>query len=567
MSKKIFIGIRGQEAQKQVEKITTALEEKYIECYFELETKRVEARGILETKSFDLIIVDNDVLPSLQMYENIEIPCPVLYICPSYKGDKMKNLTVFQNVSEVLQWIKVQKVTNVEIVENLRNDELLKLKREDKDITKNVDPLKKVEPTIKENINSKEKNIEKNPVSEVDIILDNVLKEEPVEEVNNVQQKIKNQPEPSNQENTDIQNNTNLTKDKNETEDVYLDDVYNGVLNLLEENGLVNQSEKEKARKLLILTNNQEEIERVSPSLINDDGEDQSEPIARRTSNRIFAAPTYDSHKTIGVWSPLSRVGTTTFTMNFAMYLGDLKYSVAVLEGITNNIKLKSLLENYKRLNKSCKPETWESWASTLFKTGDITDEEISNVKWLYNNVSWLPLDTNDPTLRWNYNKMYSYINTVKKHNLVFVDFPSREMDEYSLFNLDYIDELWIIMDNDIKEMLKYKKYIHKLVQSTSKRDNISTQLICLHELSFTKANEYATELELPLLASCPALYEEVQKNLTQNKPLIKNPDVLEKLMPSFEKIRNHIEVKPDRTNSPRIKQMFDRAKKFLFKH
>lgn len=81
-------------------------------------------------------------------------------------------------------------------------------------------------------------------------------------------------------------------------------------------------------------------------------------------------------------------------------------------------------------------------------------NKDIEKTHWIYNNVQWYPLDKHDPSLEWTDNTLKYYIEAKQKSSTVFIDLPGGYMDEYSRYTLNYIDELWVIMDNDILRMI-----------------------------------------------------------------------------------------------------------------
>lgn len=616
MSIKVFLGIKKQEDNKIIEEITKALEDKYIECHID-KSNAIEAKKLLQNNQYDLIIADNKVVPSLSIFEVANIQCPFLYISPAYNEGGKKNLIVINNNSSVLDWIKKQKVTTEDLAKSLRNKELIQAKKNKDHISsiKNEDnriTVDTVNRQDKENHSdstnkSKIKKESSNKESTKFVPSDNSKGEDtpPTNQADsngkkgssdqNKKKEIKKdsdlpQPNKSKGERVEEDKKSNEKEEEKNAKPSYFNELYDEavrlvlqqrtasvnmlqntfklgfqegseLLALMEQNGIVSPYEKGKARKVLVeVSNNDTEV--INSSLIVGPLEDdESDYIGKKVSNTVFATPTYNLHRVIGVWSPQGGKGTTTFIMNFAMYLGKLKYNVAVLEGISNRQSLKLNLQRFTDV-----PEGWDSWAKTHFKS-EVDEEEALRVQWVYNNVSWLPLNDKDPSLNWNYNKLFSYINNVKKYNLVFVDFPGGYMDQYSLYNLDYIDELWIIMDNNINQMKEFKRHIHSLVQAGTKREAIPTKLICTHEYYFSECEDYGAEMELPLLTSIPSLNIEAQKNLFQKKPLIEYPKIKKKLLPSFETIRSQLNVKPDEKIILKKKPLLAKIQKFLLKY
>lgn len=75
----------------------------------------------------------------------------------------------------------------------------------------------------------------------------------------------------------------------------------------------------------------------------------------------LFSEMKWSQNKTIGVWSPLHRLGTTTFIINFAIYLGRMKVNTTVIESLTKYQMLNTTLTRYKS-----KPLNWSSYIEAL---------------------------------------------------------------------------------------------------------------------------------------------------------------------------------------------------------
>ncbi len=239
--------------------------------------------------------------------------------------------------------------------------------------------------------------------------------------------------------------------------------------------------------------------------------------IATSMRHRAFGRLNYDLQKTIALWSPIGGKGVTTITMNLAMYLGMQRHKVAVLEGISNRFVLKQLLNRYTVI-----PEQWRSWASTLF------EKDVKSVKntarkmmWNYKNVQWFPFDKGDPAQKWTKKHIEHYIHELKSYDIVLVDLPSGELDDANRTLLDFVDELWVVTDNNIHTMVEYKDYIAKITEETGERSKLPAKLIVNQTYSFSEPDYVADILGLPLLGTMPALHEVIHKNFYQKKPLI----------------------------------------------
>lgn len=231
--------------------------------------------------------------------------------------------------------------------------------------------------------------------------------------------------------------------------------------------------------------------------------------------------------KTIGLWSPLQRIGTTTLTMNLAMYLASLSVPISVLEGITKNIKMKTLLEVYSKKKKN-----WLSYNSYLDEPGRKAAEAV----WPYRNVNYFPLEEHDIATRWTDQKIYYYMNGLKFHDLVLVDLPSGEMAPYTLESLKYMDELWVIVNNDLLSMIEWKEYIHNSVGPY-----VDLRSIFIDELPFSKPKKIAEQLGLKLITSIPSVHDDIVLNYFESFPLIEHEGVLEKVEPKFIEVLEHL--------------------------
>lgn len=229
--------------------------------------------------------------------------------------------------------------------------------------------------------------------------------------------------------------------------------------------------------------------------------------------------------KTIGIWSPLHRIGVTTLTINLALYLASLSIPVAVLEGITKNLKMKSLLEIYSQKRK------WISYNAFL-------EEDRYKVKdtiWTYKDVNFFPFEEHDLGSKWNEQKIYYFMNGLKFHDILFVDFPTGEMAPYTLESLQYVDELWVVMNNDLLSMVEWKEYMNRTVKPKA-----TVYGFFLDAYSFNKPKKLVEQMDLPFLSSLPALHEEVIRNYYESIPLIDHEGVYEKVENDLLNILEH---------------------------
>lgn len=220
--------------------------------------------------------------------------------------------------------------------------------------------------------------------------------------------------------------------------------------------------------------------------------------------------------KSIGIWSPLHRMGVTTLTVNIALYLASLSIPVAVLEGITKNLKIKSLLEIYSNQKRN-----WISYNTFL----EEDHHKVKNTIWTFKDVNFFPLEERDLVSKWNEQKIYYFMNGLKFHDILFIDFPTGEMAPYTVESLQYVDELWIVMNNDLLSMMEWKEYIKQTV-----KPKVDVYGFFLDAYPFNKPKKLVEQMDLPFLSSLPTLYEEVTRNYYEAIPLIEHEGVYEKI-------------------------------------
>lgn len=257
--------------------------------------------------------------------------------------------------------------------------------------------------------------------------------------------------------------------------------------------------------------------------------------------------------KTIGVWSPLHRTGVTTFAMNLALYFSQLSIPVAVLEGITKNIKMKSLLYKYNKKNANA--YSYNAYLSNP----SIKPKEVI---WKYQGVHFFPFDERDIRYKWDNERIEGFINGLKFHDVVLVDLPTGEMAPYTLDSLQYIDELWVIINNDVLGIAEWKEYVASVIQP-----KVDVKLIFNEEFPFSKPKKVAEAIGFPLITSIPAVHEAVAQNHYEAIPLIEQAGVVEKLESRFLVILEHLvgeEIKiqsKDTTEGKKLNQFVKRLK------
>ena len=248
---------------------------------------------------------------------------------------------------------------------------------------------------------------------------------------------------------------------------------------------------------------------------------------SRAIQKQLFTNQKWESHQTIGVWSPLHRMGVTSFTFNFALFLSEYRVYTAVLEGLTEKHALKSWLERYTYV-----PAGWSSYAKAIH-----TDGITQQTKWIYKDVMFLPLEKEDIQLEWNSFSLESYMTTSNLVDVTLVDLPTGKMTAYTEDSLSYLNQLWIIIDDATQDLLAWKEYIHAI----HKRTNIPIHLIFNKTYSFSKFDRISKEMGLPLLAKIPSLHEETMRNYYEAAPIYMKKEVQEKLKDPFIVIAKHL--------------------------
>ncbi|MFS8304217.1 hypothetical protein [Bacillus altitudinis] len=232
-------------------------------------------------------------------------------------------------------------------------------------------------------------------------------------------------------------------------------------------------------------------------------------------------------NRTIGVWSPLHRVGVSTFVLNFAIYLASQKQDVTVIETLNNDQFLKTFLNRY-----STTPENWQSYISALYK-----DAPNKNVRWTYKGVKWLPLDDGDHKLSIDKETLDLFIGRLKAFDFSLMDLPTGPFMNYSKDILHNVDELWILCDDDYQHLLKFKSYIHNLTSIYE----FKPLLIHYKTFDFSHTEEISLQLDLPVIAKFEALYKEAHANHYSNAPLITLKDSKKVLTSPFSSLFEHL--------------------------
>lgn len=262
---------------------------------------------------------------------------------------------------------------------------------------------------------------------------------------------------------------------------------------------------------------------------------------SRTLQQQLFFQKKWEGNRVIGVWSPLHRSGVTSFVMNFAFYLAEKRIFTVILEGLAKRCTMKDWLLRY-----SSSPTGWSSYASALQ-----SDDKEPVVQWNYKNVSFLPLENGDAQLNWTPKTLEMYLTTPNIVDITLVDLETGEMAPYTRDSLNYLDELWIVVDDTFQETLSWKSYIQNLKEQYS----IPLYLVFNKQYSFSQDKRLARELELPLLASIPSLHEETMMNYYENKPLYFQKGIQEKVNAAYLALAEHLFHDADFTVSEKIEK------------
>lgn len=248
---------------------------------------------------------------------------------------------------------------------------------------------------------------------------------------------------------------------------------------------------------------------------------------SRYIQKKMMDIPSLEGSKVIGVWSPLHRMGVTSFVVNFGLYLADHKIETTVLEGISPNYILKDLLFRYTE-----RPKNWVSYAKALQK-----DDVSGQVHWNYKNVRFLPIDKDDYKLDWNKESLRSYMDTRRVGDITLVDLPTGKMALYTEEVLQYMDELWILIDDCIQELSSWDKYIKEM----KTRFNVNIYLVANKTMPFSKPVLISEKFEEEILVEIPSMHEETMKSYYQEKPLYAQSETHATLQEHYHPLAKHL--------------------------
>ncbi|KEK11075.1 hypothetical protein EP18_13960 [Lysinibacillus sphaericus] len=256
----------------------------------------------------------------------------------------------------------------------------------------------------------------------------------------------------------------------------------------------------------------------------------EENPLHIRTRNiqkKLFANQQWSDHKIIGLWSPTGKTGVTLTTINLALSFAEQRIYTTVLEALSPQPILKTHISRY-----SSPPINWVSYASCIQE-----EYEPRMASWIYQNVVFLPSSQDDLQYTWNPPLIEAYMTTSKIADVTFVDFPSGHLAEYSLDALNYVDELWVLFDDNFPALLKWKKYI----QTLSQNSHLHIYGIMGRTYEFSQPTKISQEMGIPLLTSIPALDQEIMNHYYSKEPLWSKTKVKEAWMPTYQTLYKHV--------------------------
>ena len=229
---------------------------------------------------------------------------------------------------------------------------------------------------------------------------------------------------------------------------------------------------------------------------------------SREVQRHVFST-NRTSNKTIAVWSPIQRSGITTFCINYACFLAENRLFTGVLESLRphNANILKHIVKRYSAL-----PKNWVSYAQMTHK--GVKGDKVAT--WYYKDALFLPLDDDDSKLNWSYGSLATYVRNSQTMDVTLIDMPSGYLEEYSIETIRLVDELWILIDDTYQEILSWRSYIKEL----EKNCKVEVKLIFNKEYSFSQKDKISKHLGYPIIASIPAMHEQIMRNYYENETL-----------------------------------------------
>lgn len=231
--------------------------------------------------------------------------------------------------------------------------------------------------------------------------------------------------------------------------------------------------------------------------------------------------------KVIGVWSPINRVGVTSFLTNLAVFMANYSISISVLEGVSNTPKLYSYVQKFLKID-----ERWISLSDYLINPNLTTQ----HIPLHYKGVTFFPFNRNNYKCFTDNIMNRYYIEGLRFFDLVFLDIPSDPMVKHTLESLKHIDELWILCNNDVYNYNLASKFIIQKINP-----KVETKLIFIDQFEFSKPKIIQKMFESDILFEFPSIFEEVAKIQYSNRLFIEDDATFAKLKPGFEHIMNYL--------------------------
>lgn len=255
-----------------------------------------------------------------------------------------------------------------------------------------------------------------------------------------------------------------------------------------------------------------------------------------KIQKQAFSRPIKEHHKTIGLWSPIHRMGVTTLTINFSIYLAQNRVNIAVLEGLTEKHMLKDWLKRYTEI-----PANWNSYARSLQM-----DTDPKKIQWFYKDAYFLPLDSEDKNFKWTPPAIETFMDSIKIFDVAIVDYPTGKAASYTEQSMTGLTELWIVVDDDFQQILSWSEYISTL----QKKLDIPFYLIFNKKMDFSQPKKLADKLGIELLVEIPSLHEVTMRNYYETKPIWETVEGRQGLEEPFSKLFKHVTgKKPEQFN------------------
>lgn len=249
-----------------------------------------------------------------------------------------------------------------------------------------------------------------------------------------------------------------------------------------------------------------------------------SSPTKAHDFGRKLNGVNLNTEKTVGVWAPIT-AGATTFIVDYAIFLQQHGVPISVVEIPKENAHLFKVLHRF-----GSKPDNWISLTENLYSN----DNGNNNSLWIYKGVKWFPVGLNDFDIERNQDLILDFFISVKENAYVLVDMPTGKMDESTLNTLPYLDEIWVIADDQFDRTKEWKNFIHNTLIKEYKKP---VKMIHSRTGTHSRPKDVAELLDLELITALPSMFDKVMANNHERKPLIADIIAAQKLIPPFIKI------------------------------